>query len=1461
MRKIYSLLLLLFVTWQVSAQISVQGQPHPTAKQLVPMRAIAEGTFTMEMIENWTGEGANKAALVIQWNADNETNALVWGYRWDGEATGEKMIRDIAAADPRFFCMTETGTAYGSTIAGFGYDVNKSGDFAVQKDGTIFYPNEEGVIFTGSYGYDGYTCLDPEDYWQSGWYQGYWSYWLKSSDEGTWGYSGVGATGRKLANGCWDGWNFAIGMQSQPWKELAPAAKNGPTAPSVKVQPESLVVSPGESATFAPEFKGDTLVFQWYKNEVAIPDAKAPHYTIPSVTVEDAGSYYCIVKNILDEISTDTVTLTVGNKDITTIPGSEPNTVTVAYDESYTAYSGTLVIPSTINLNGNDYSVTGIDNMAFKGCKKLTSILLPDHLTTLGDKAFEGCTALSSMILPDEVEYIGAEAFSGCSALTSITINKKLKSIGRAAFENCAVLADITLPDNVETVGSLTFKGCGKLASVTLGKSITELGDSTFLGCSALKNIVLPSAIQNVGTRSFNGCSSLTNVELGQISSIGDAAFNGCTALTSITFPKTLTSIGDYAFSGCTELATVTFENGESNLSVLESSSMSIGNYAFDGCTKINTLEIPDKVTALGNYAFNKCEALTSVSLGNGLVSIGNYAFSDCKKLAAVTFGSSIETIGDRAFSNTQLPSLTLPSTTKVIGDWAFYYCPLSSIEFNNGLQKIGSRAFYGVSVKTLNIPNSVTSLGSYAFSNCKNLSSAVLGTGITKIEDYTFNSCSQLSSIECPSVTTIGASAFASCTVLKDIPLNNNITALNNGAFKSCKAITSVTIPNSVASMGTGIFDGCTGLLSATFGTGISRVPNNTFNNCSNLATVVLPENITFIGQYAFAGTSLTALPLTANITKIDNYAFKECKKLTSIEIPDQITSLGTYVFQNCTGITHAKIGSGMTALPNYLFYGCSSLQAVELSENIKSIGNSVFYNCQKLKEIPLTKAITTIGTSAFYGCKGLTSVVLPDNITSLGGSAFYGCSALEEVILGSGITKLETNLFRNASLLKKVVAKGIITSVATYTFNGCSALESIYIKSQSVPTASSNTFTNVPATCKIFVPEALVDDYKEANYWKNFVISTWLPDLEIVSTTPAMDFGNGEEADIDRDTKTFTVTFNRNIVEEDNVSVALKQEGEPVKDQVLNASYTENVLTLSREGERLPGGKYTLVVTTSESVLNITFNVKPWLPELEIVSTTPAMDFGNGEEADIDRDTKTFTVTFNRNIVEEDNVSVALKLEGEPVKDQVLNASYTENVLTLNREGERLPGGKYTLVVTTSESVLNITFNVKPWLPELEIVSTTPAMDFGNGEEADIDRDTKTFTVTFNRNIVEEDNVSVALKLEDEPVKDQVLNTSYAENVLTLNREGEELAAGKYTLVITTSESVLNITFNVADSGVGIKDQTSEKRVLRKEYYSLNGTVLPRPVSGFNIIKTIYEDGTVEVSKVYIKSLVDKR
>ena len=365
-------------------------------------------------------------------------------------------------------------------------------------------------------------------------------------------------------------------------------------------------------------------------------------------------------------------------------------------------------------------------------------------------------------------------------------------------------------------------------------------------------------------------------------------------------------------------------------------------------------------------------------------------------------------------------------------------------------------------------------------------------------------------------------------------------------------------------------------------------------FSSCSALTSVVLPENITGIGKYAFQSTAFTELPLTASITEIKDYAFKSCTKLTSVAILDRVTKLGTYVFQSCTGLESAKIGGGVTSVPNYMFHGCTNLVNVELSEKVTSIGNSAFYNCKGLKSLPVTESITSIGTNAFYGCTSLTSVNLSDKVTSLGASAFYGCSSLTEAVLGTGITTLGSSLFRNDAKLKKVVANGKIASVSTYTFNGCSSLERIYINNTPPTGASSNTFTKVPTTCRIYVPAQTCQFYAQTTYWKDFVIMPWLDELEIVSTTPSMSFDGEEALDVKPDTKTFVIEFNRTVVNTDSVSAMLIRSGFPVEDQELTVSYSGNEVTVIREGEDLPNDPYYyLVLTTSDKQFSILFKV----------------------------------------------------------------------------------------------------------------------------------------------------------------------------------------------------------------------------------------------------------------------------
>lgn len=166
----------------------------------------AKGDFTFNDIDFWAGSGTNEAAFVVDWHSQ----CLVWGYRWDGSATGEDMLKAICKADSRFFALAYyTGPGLGSALGGIGYDADNDGIYGITNGTTTFNQNNivNGFISTNNYDFDGWTSTDSGDKWFSGWYNGYWSYWLNNGSG--WDYSGVGMSSRVLTNGCWDGWSWA----------------------------------------------------------------------------------------------------------------------------------------------------------------------------------------------------------------------------------------------------------------------------------------------------------------------------------------------------------------------------------------------------------------------------------------------------------------------------------------------------------------------------------------------------------------------------------------------------------------------------------------------------------------------------------------------------------------------------------------------------------------------------------------------------------------------------------------------------------------------------------------------------------------------------------------------------------------------------------------------------------------------------------------------------------------------------------------------------------------------------------------------------------------------------------------------------------------------------------------------------------------------------------------------------
>ena len=263
-----------------------------------------------------------------------------------------------------------------------------------------------------------------------------------------------------------------------------------------------------------------------------------------------------------------------------------------------------------------------ICNEAFYKCSGLTSVTIPNSVTSIGDRAFSGCYRLSSVTIPNSVTSIGEYAFGGCSGITHPIIVNDMFVFLPNGYEG-----HYSIPENISIIIGGAFADCSDLTSVTIPNSVTSIGDNAFSGCSGLTSVTIPNSVTSIGDNAFYECSSLTSVTIpNSVTSIGYEAFFGCSGLTSVTIPNSVTSIGIWAFGSCRGLTSVKIPN----------SVTSIGDYAFSGCSSLTSVTIPNSVTSIGYGAFGNCSGLTSVKIPNSVTSIGDYAFDYCSSLQSI---------------------------------------------------------------------------------------------------------------------------------------------------------------------------------------------------------------------------------------------------------------------------------------------------------------------------------------------------------------------------------------------------------------------------------------------------------------------------------------------------------------------------------------------------------------------------------------------------------------------------------------------------------------------------------------------------------------------------------------------------------------------------------------------------------------------------------------------------------
>ena len=422
---------------------------------------------------------------------------------------------------------------------------------------------------------------------------------------------------------------------------------------------------------------------------------------------------------------------------------AEQNTVEVIHstvDEAASnivdsTYSGAVTIPAKVTYNSTEYSVIGIDAMAFL-CAKITGITLQEGLEYIDASAFAG-SSLTSIVIPASVTRLGGPTIdsvfgglgSNAAAITSITFaaGSKLTEIGASAFDFCNNVTSLEIPAGVTDMDGV-LDGWTNAKNVTFaegspfskGNDYVLYKDDTLLG--ALDNTITSVTVKD-GT---------TAIEAG--------AFSACKSLSSITLPDGLDTIGREAFSQCSALTSIT----------LPDTVTSIGFKAFDRCTSLATINLPDSLTEIGTWAFYKT-ALVTVVIPDGIKEIPDHAFNSVATLRTIVIPSSVASIGILAFSG-------LKDTTTLIMQGT------TAPTFN--AKAFGSKGGSGVSPEglTVLVPSTAKRAYETALSSFKNITINTFGPTMTDV------------TVKANGTTTFAADVPAGCTL--SVESNNSSIA-----------------------------------------------------------------------------------------------------------------------------------------------------------------------------------------------------------------------------------------------------------------------------------------------------------------------------------------------------------------------------------------------------------------------------------------------------------------------------------------------------------------------------------------------------------------------------------------------------------------------------------------------------------------------------------------------------------
>lgn len=466
--------------------------------------------------------------------------------------------------------------------------------------------------------------------------------------------------------------------------------------------------------------------------------------------------------------------------------------------------------------------------------KQITSVVVPEGVTTIEPYAFAQNTMLKSVVLPETLTEC-SHLFYRCSGLESVTLPKKLGHVPRSMFSGCSSLKSIVIPDGYTAIDYCAFEGCTDLAEIEIPASVTEFEGYAFSGTKWLENRIAenPLVIVNnvlVDASEAEGAVTIPDT----VTTITECAFINNAAVTSLTIPVSVKRIGNHALDNCIALTALTLPNE------LEE----IGEFAFQNLM-ITEIAIPDSVKTIGIGAFTGCAQLASVTVPAGVETVRQGTFAGCVGLQSLTLSEGVKTIEESALNGCiALAEIKIPKTTVNFGGMVFQNTPwLAAQRAKNPLVCVNGVLVDGITASgDVTVPEGVAKIGDCAFYENKALTSVAIPDGVSEIGPRAFAQCGALETVQFPkSLKSIGFDSFNYCTALYSAVIPDGVSEIGISAFSNCKLLRSVRIPSALEVIEKTTFQFCSALTRVTVPENVKQIDESAFANCGQLEAIYI--------------------------------------------------------------------------------------------------------------------------------------------------------------------------------------------------------------------------------------------------------------------------------------------------------------------------------------------------------------------------------------------------------------------------------------------------------------------------------------------------------------------------------------------------------------------------------------------------------------------------------------------